>query len=204
VLTGGADIHPDTYGEPAAAKRWPGDHVRDECELALLELATRRACPVLGVCRGLQLLNVARGGTLYQDLPTQRPGLTSHRDGARYDHLTHDVRVAPGSWVHRVYGRESLVVNSVHHQAVKTLGEGLRATAWAPDGLIEGIESRPDEPFLVGVQWHPEWLTTNRVYAAPPDGSTAGDRSVGDLLFSAYIDELRRRARRGASARAEP
>ena len=118
--------------------------------------------PVLGVCRGLQIINLAAGGTLLQDLKDQLPGAIKHdyfpfRDGYARDHIAHSVRIVEGTRLHRVAGLTEFPVNSMHHQGIERLGDGLVASAFAPDGVIEGIE-RLDDQFLVGVQWHPEVL----------------------------------------------
>lgn len=167
LLTGGTDVNPGLYGQerhPAVAAVDPD---RDRWERALVLGARDRGMPVLGICRGAQLINVALGGTLVQDLATQRPGTLDHvRDGQPMDSLAHPVRLVPGpSRLGRALGRESasspvLTVNSFHHQAVDVLAPGLVATAWAPDGVVEAFEA-PGDAFLVGVQFHPEALTAD-------------------------------------------
>jgi putative glutamine amidotransferase len=153
VLTGGEDVDPARYGTAPHPKLERTDPARDAVEIALVEAARARRLPILAICRGLQLLNVAFGGTLYQDLASERPGPIPHQDQA----ARHAVRIAPGSLLHRTLGATSHSVNSRHHQAVKTLGPGLVATAWAEDDLIEAVElTDPTAPWLLGVQWHPE------------------------------------------------
>jgi putative glutamine amidotransferase len=153
ILNGGSDIAPELYGaEPLAATDAPNPR-RDDFELRLARSAIARGLPVLGVCRGMQLLNVARGGTLVQDLG----GGVEHYVREAWDRPVHEVDVEPGSRLARAFGDERTTVNSVHHQAVDRLGDGLRATARAADGVIEGIED--DDGVAVGVQWHPEFLT---------------------------------------------
>ncbi len=158
VLQGGSDLWPGSYGETPLEDRWSGDRVRDEYELALLRSFIRAGKPVLGVCRGLQLLNVAHGGTLYQDLATQRPDALVHRDAGLYDRNVHDVELVPGTRLSALYpGLVSARVNSVHHQAIKDLAPGLVAEARCPrDGLIEAVR-RPGDGFVAAVQWHPEF-----------------------------------------------
>lgn len=158
VLEGGSDVWPGSYGETPLQERWSGDRVRDEYELSLLRAFTRAGKPVLGVCRGLQLLNVAHGGTLYQDIATQRPGALVHRDAALYDRNLHEVEFLPGSRLAALYpGLATARVNSVHHQAIKELAPGLVVEARSPrDGLIEAVR-RPGDPFVAAVQWHPEY-----------------------------------------------
>ncbi|MEZ4453671.1 MAG: gamma-glutamyl-gamma-aminobutyrate hydrolase family protein [Nannocystaceae bacterium] len=183
VFTGGADVHPGAYDEAPLRPEWAGDPLRDAYELTLLRPALAERLPVLAVCRGHQFVNVALGGTLYQDLPTLLPGAIAHRDQARYDDHEHAVRVAPGSWLHHVVGADEVVVNSIHHQGVRTLAPGLRATAWAPDGLIEAYESIDRAHLLVGVQWHPEWMTD--------DHPRSESRARGDDLFAAFLSAVR-------------
>jgi putative glutamine amidotransferase len=158
VLQGGSDVWPGSYGETPLDDRWTGDRIRDEYELALVRAFTRAGKPVLGVCRGLQLLNVAYGGTLYQDIATQRPEALRHRDAALYDRNVHEVELLPGSRLASLYpGVVTARVNSVHHQAIKDLAPGLVAEARSPrDGLIEAVR-RPGEGFVAAVQWHPEY-----------------------------------------------
>jgi putative glutamine amidotransferase len=164
-LPGGADIDPANYGEERHARCDKGDPARDEVELMLVRWALVDRKPVLGVCRGLQVVNLAAGGTLYQDLAEQMPGSVKHDYfpfGGRFsrDYLAHEVEVAGSSKLADIFGAGSLRVNSMHHQGIRKLGEQLVASAVAPDGLVEGIESS-DNSYLVAVQWHPEVLTEN-------------------------------------------
>lgn len=162
-LPGGADIDPATYGEERHPRCDKSDPPRDQVELALARWAMADQKPVLGVCRGLQLVNLAAGGALYQDLADQMPGSIKHDYfpfGGRHarDYLAHEVRISEPSRLAEIFGAGVLKVNSMHHQGIRTLGAGLTATAVAPDGLVEGIEGS-DGSFLVAVQWHPEVLT---------------------------------------------
>jgi putative glutamine amidotransferase len=164
-LTGGADVSPVHYGEECHPRCEPADPARDLTELLLFRWARQDGKPILGICRGMQLINVAAGGTLYQDLASQRPQGSKHdyfsTVGSHPRHLlVHDVRVDAASQLGRILGLEEVRVNSMHHQAVRDLAPGLTATAFAPDGLIEGIEAA-DGQFVIGVQWHPEELTDN-------------------------------------------
>jgi putative glutamine amidotransferase len=155
VLSGGEDVDPIRYGETA---RLPLDSIlpaRDEVELAAVGRALARDIPVLGICRGCQVLNVALGGTLWQDLPSELPGTIGHSQTDGYHRRTHDVVPEPGSRLHAIAGGHTLHINSFHHQAVKHLGRDLRVVARADDGLVEAIEHR-SYPWLLGVQWHPE------------------------------------------------
>lgn len=152
VLTGGEDVHPASYGESPHARLEETDQARDAVELALYRAARARRLPVLAICRGIQLVNVAEGGSLYQDLPSEKPSPVNHVDPKG----RHALRIEPASLLHRTIG-DPASVNSRHHQAVKQLATGLRAVAWAEDGIIEGAESVDrSAPWLLGVQWHPE------------------------------------------------
>lgn len=152
VLTGGEDVHPVSYGEPTHPKLEETDLARDAVELALYGAARGRRLPVLAICRGIQLVNVAMGGSLYQDLPSEHPSSINHVDPKG----RHALRVEPASRLHQVIG-DLANVNSRHHQAVKRLASGLRPVAWAEDGVIEGAElANGDGSWLLAVQWHPE------------------------------------------------
>jgi putative glutamine amidotransferase len=168
VLTGGGDLDPASYGEPSGPHTTRVDPARDRAEFELLGAALAAGLPVLGICRGLQVLNVARGGTLRQHLPedsghTPAPGTFG----------SHPVRLAPGSRVARIYGdpqgTAGIDVPTAHHQAIGTLGEGLVPTAWAADGVIEAVElAAParQHPFVLAVQWHPEAGGDERLMSA--------------------------------------
>lgn len=165
VLEGGSDVAPETYGEKAIRPEWKGDRVRDQMEIALLQEARKQRKPVLGVCRGLQVLNVAfAGGTLYQDIETQIPDALCHRNWEIYDHLDHTVKFTAGGWLEKIYrdevdeGETTRKIVSVHHQAIKKLGEGLIVEAISPqDQLIEAIRVDSSDEWTVAVQWHPEF-----------------------------------------------
>ena len=158
LLSGGEDVDPARYGEERLAMCGPADPERDGMELALTRMALERDLPTLGICRGMQVLNVARGGTLYQDLETQRPEARPHAMG----HLprssrTHEVTVERGSRLGAILGVERLAVNSLHHQAAREPGTGVRMVARADDGVAEGMEL-PAYRFALAVQYHPEEL----------------------------------------------
>lgn len=156
ILTGGSDVDPSLYGATPHPKLGRLFRARDEFELALCREALRRDLPTLAICRGHQVLNVATGGTLVQDLPSESSGgRVDHDPDVERATRIHDVRILAGSRLHRLLGKESVGVNSFHHQAVRDLGQGFVATAWAPDGVVEGIED-PARRFVLGVQWHPE------------------------------------------------
>jgi len=181
MLIGGGDVEPGRYGavDPAGRCR----HVeprRDDCEIAALEEALGRDLPILAVCRGQQVLAVARGGVLHLDIAAEVAGSVPH-DRGKDDLDAHPAAVAPGSRLAAVMGSEALVVNSRHHQAVRAdrPGTGLRITAWAPDGVVEALES-PAHGFVVAVQWHPE------------DFAGRGDRFAP--LFRAFVAHAAGRA----------
>jgi putative glutamine amidotransferase len=161
-LPGGVDIDPQAYREERHPFCGRTDPARDATELMLARWALHDRKPLLAVCRGVQVLNVACGGTLFQDLSAQLPHAIKHdyfptQDRYSRDMRAHDVWLADGARLAGVLGRHHLVVNSMHHQGIKDLAPGLVATAFAPDGLIEGVEASEDQ-FLMGVQWHPEDL----------------------------------------------
>jgi putative glutamine amidotransferase len=153
VLTGGEDVDPARYGAAPHPKLGETDPARDAVELALIGRAHERGLPILAICRGIQLLNVALGGTLYQDLPSERPSGIHHSGPA----ARHALRVEAGSRLHGAVGAAATSVNSRHHQAIRDLAPALRATAWAADDLIEGVErANGAGPWTLAVQWHPE------------------------------------------------
>lgn len=156
LLTGGEDIDPSWYGTEPSPNLSTPSRDRDLFELALFAVARQQQLPVLGICRGIQLLNVALGGTLYQDLPSERPGAVEHRPDSPRDFRSHRVRLQPESRVAAALGTTSLTVNSSHHQAIKDLAPGLLATGWTDDELIEAVETPSNAPWLLAVQWHPE------------------------------------------------
>jgi gamma-glutamyl-gamma-aminobutyrate hydrolase PuuD len=157
ILQGGADVAPETYGEKPLKKEWSGDAVRDRYEMALVRECLHQNKPILGICRGAQLLNVAFGGTLYQDIATQNPKAIIHRDWEVYDQNFHSVKFEGSSYCKKVFQCECAQVNSIHHQAVKDLGKGLVVEAVAEDdGMVEAIRA-PKEKFVFGFQWHPEF-----------------------------------------------
>ena len=159
VLTGGEDVDPSRYGEERHEKVRSVNAARDATEAALVEAARSRGKPVLAICRGIQILNVALGGTLVQDISSQCETNIAHDEEGPRDSRSHEVSIEPGSLIARAVGAEHMTVNSFHHQSVKRLGEGMRVTARSPDGVIEGIESADKEWWVMGVQWHPEEMT---------------------------------------------
>ena len=158
IMQGGADVSPTSYGQQPLRPEWSGDAIRDRYEIELLDGFVSRGKPVLGICRGLQLINVAYGGTLLQDIVTQRPDASPHVDAELYDQHKHNVEIEPGSRLAEIYdGLAQGRVNSIHHQAIDRLGSDVSVEARSTeDGVIEAIRVR-GSAFVAGVQWHPEF-----------------------------------------------
>ena len=180
ILQGGADIDPATYGEPMLHAVGPLDAVRDSFELELIHAFIAQRKPVFGICRGMQLINVALGGTLHQDL--RKNGVTAafHATSA-YDAHVHDLRFAEGSWMAGLYGATAGRVTSIHHQGVNRIGRDLVADAYSDDGVIEAVRGTGDS-FVLGVQWHPEFH----------DGRIP-DLLPADPLLQAFLDAAAKR-----------
>jgi putative glutamine amidotransferase len=157
VLQGGSDVSPLSYGEEPLSQQWAGDRLRDVYEIELVHEFVEAGKPVLGICRGAQLINVAFGGTLYQDVATQVADAREHVTD-EYEKHRHDIRFEPGSRLASLYrGVERPRVTSIHHQSVKALGRGLRVEAWSePDGIVEALRGS-GKGYVLGVQWHPEF-----------------------------------------------
>jgi putative glutamine amidotransferase len=191
VLSGGEDVDPSRYGADPHPELGPVNCARDETEIALLARARELAMPTLAICRGIQVVNVALGGTLVQDLPSERQQVASHEVDDERDSRVHGVRIEPTSRLASILGAESLGVNSIHHQAVDRLGRALRVSARADDGTVEGVESDDPRWWMVGVQWHPEELTSTpepwdrRIFAAFADACRARLSSASTSLPSA-------------------
>lgn len=188
LLTGGEDLDPANYGqEPAGARDVSPE--RDALEMDLAGRALEREIPVLAICRGMQLLNVLRGGTLYQDLERQRDDSLTHDRFEMFDREIHSVRFDGTRWLRGAFPDEGLRTNSAHHQGIRTLGEGIRPVGRAEDGLVEAVEIGPGDggAWTVGVQWHPERMLNDEA------GVNAG-------LFRRFGKEVFRTAR----SRAEP
>jgi gamma-glutamyl-gamma-aminobutyrate hydrolase PuuD len=181
ILQGGADLHPKLYGEPKTHSRGAMDDTRDRFELELLRAFAAAGKPVLGVCRGMQLINVAFGGSLYQDLELDGATGDSHVLAEAYDEHTHPIALE--GWFREIHGVAEGRINSIHHQGVKRLGAGLAIEARAPDGVVEAIRGTGAN-FIVGVQWHPEFH----------DGRIAGLLSA-DPLLRAFLDAAQRARR---------
>ena len=188
LLSGGSDLDPGYYGEEPVPELGVTLPERDAFEMTLVGLALRRGMPVFGICRGMQVLNVALGGTLYQDLPSQwERDVLKHRQDTPKWQPTHEVRVEDGSYVAGVMDREVVKVNSYHHQGVKDLARGLLATGRSSDGVVEAVEAVDvSERWLLGVQWHAEAMRG----AGPQQES----------LFEAHVLAAKRHALRGAAA----
>ena len=176
VLTGGEDIDPARYGEKRHEKIRSINAARDATEIALIEEAKARGKPILAICRGIQILNVALGGTLVQDIPSQLDTKIAHDEDSPRNSRSHDISIEPGSLIAKAVGTEHCTVNSFHHQSVKRVADGMRVTARSPDGVIEGLEST-DDWWVIAVQWHPEEMT---------DSPEPWDRG----LFKAFAQQL--------------
>ncbi len=168
LLTGGEDVDPEHYGHVPHPALGDVDPIRDAFELAIFRDAYQRRLPVLAICRGIQLVNVALGGTLWQDLPSERPGVVRHVQTSGRDDRTHPVDLVSRSRLAQALGGTRIHVNSFHHQSIRDLAPGLLATGRAPDGEIEGVESVGTDPWLLAVQWHPEEFYHHR--EAPDHG----------------------------------
>lgn len=158
LLSGGADVAPALYGEETLSCCGEVLEIRDTFEIGIFQKALKAGLPVLGICRGLQVMNVALGGTLYQDIATQLPGAIKHPCYDTPRDKVHEVTVTEHSRLHRITGLARIGVNSRHHQGVKKLADSLKATAYSEDGLIEAFEC-PAEKYVMAVQWHPESLS---------------------------------------------
>jgi putative glutamine amidotransferase len=183
VLQGGADVAPESYGESPLHMDWAGDRVRDVYEMELLHEFVEADKPVLGICRGAQMINVAFGGTLYQDINTQITDTFTHRNAEAYDKNYHEIVIEPDCGLARMYpGIKTARVNSIHHQSIKKLGRELIVEAWSePDRMIEAARLRGDS-YVFGVQWHPEFLV-------PGDDSVLNPTPILDE----FLGEARKR-----------
>lgn len=181
LFTGGPDVHPFYFREETQSHCGNVCPQRDEMEFALLKLAMAVKKPVLGICRGIQVLNIGLGGDIYQDIPSQfhEEFPIAHTQPFGYGIPSHTVKVSPGTRLAGIAQCEAMKVNSMHHQAVRRVAPGLIATGFAPGGLVECVE-KPDYPYFIGVQWHPEYLWEK-------DGAAA-------RLFASFVEAARQRA----------
>lgn len=176
LLVGGGDVDPQRFGEEPVSGLGEIDPERDAFEIGLARLALERDMPVLGICRGIQVLNVSAGGTLYQDIPSQVPRAIKHQQDAPRWYPCHEVRLESESRLATIFQADCLRVNSFHHQSVKVAAPIFRVSAKARDAVVEGIESR-EHRFVVGVQWHPESMVERY--------------PIQRLLFAAFIKAAR-------------
>jgi putative glutamine amidotransferase len=177
IFTGGGDLDPARFDGPPHEKVYDVDSERDQTEIDLLAHARKLGLPFFGICRGVQLINVALSGTLYTHISDQLPSALEHScfPANPPEYLAHPVKIEPGSRLAQVIGKTSLQVNSLHHQGIHRTAPEAIPTAWSPDGLVEAIQV-PNNPFGIAVQWHPEWL--------PEDPSS-------QALFTAFIETAR-------------
>ena len=182
LFQGGTDLAPESYGEEPIG-RWKGDIYRDKYEFKIMDFAIESGKPILGICRGFQLLNAYLGGTLYQDMFSQRDGCIEHRNGDLYDHIYHEVEFVEGKVLAKIYKDEKRnLINSIHHQAVKTLADDLEVLAISPkDGIIEAASyTKAKQGKIMGVQWHPEFSHTIE--------ETVID---AELLYTYFIEQVK-------------
>ena len=181
LLQGGSDVSPRSYKE--INEEWPGDYERDQYEIELIQEFARQKKPILGVCRGMQILNVAYNGTLYQDIETQVEGAMVHRDWNVYDSLQHEVIFTDDSLLRKIYNADSGRIISIHHQAVANLSPHATIEAVSEkDNIIEAIKIDDSENFIYGVQWHPEFQRD------PQDGMLKNE-----VLLDAFLTEVKKR-----------
>ena len=192
VMHGGADVWPGSYGEMPLRAAWEGDRIRDLYDLALVEAFEQAGKPIFGVCRGLQLINVAFGGTLYQDIETQHPHALQHRDPVSYDQNFHDIVMVEGTRLSQLYpGVVHARVNSIHHQGIKHLAPGFDIEAWSyPDGVPEAIRRLPGQGrgYIAATQWHPEFHREGAPVNTVDDGPI-----LHDFLDACQASRLRTR-----------
>jgi putative glutamine amidotransferase len=177
LLTGGDDVHPRLFGEAPHPRIDLVDERRDRFEIALLRAARERGMPVFGICRGIQLINVALGGDLHQDLPSEPTATVGHAQRTLEEGPWHDIAIRPGTRLATILGESKTAVNSYHHQACRRVAEGLSVTATSADGVVEALED-PRHPFFLAVQWHPEVLE-------------GGHAPSSKRLFSAFVAAAR-------------
>lgn len=179
LFAGGGDVDPSLYGGELMDNFYEVDLERDELEIELTRIAVKEGIPFLGICRGIQVVNVALGGNLIPDIASYNPKALQHPyvEGDAFNKIMHTVSIHPGTILSGILGQDELNVNSLHHQAALEPGEGLVVSAIAPDGVIEGLEL-PDHPFGINVQWHPEWIYDDQEHARK--------------LFTSFIEKARK------------
>lgn len=167
LFSGGGDMSPERYGSQSHPRVDGVDEDRDREEMALYAQVLNEGKPFLGICRGIQVLNVAMGGTLYEDILDQHPGAIKHDQYPNIprDYLAHAVQITEETRLAKILGKPIVEVNSLHHQGIRNLAPGLKASAYAPDGIVEGVEV-PGHPFGLAVQWHPEHLQAHETMRA--------------------------------------
>lgn len=197
LLTGGEDVDPVRYGAAPHPELGAVNEARDAMEIAAVRTALERRLPILGICRGMQLLNVALGGTLVQDLASERPSPLAHEQEAPTDRGWHVARVREGSKLRRIVGAGEIFTNSFHHQAIDRIADALEPSAWAEDGVIEAAEGRSGG-WLYAVQWHPERTV------APAGAAETPDHRLLGAFVTAARDFAGAAARRGTQRAARP
>jgi len=189
LLSGGPDINPKCYNEQPLEGLGEIDESLDQMELQAAKIAFKRGLPIFAICRGIQVLNVALGGTLYQDIPSQLKESINHNQKADKGVNTHSINIQEKTWLHQILKRKTIWVNGKHHQAIKEVAPGLIVTALADDGVIEAVEY-PSKGFVLGVQWHPEGTWKNDPYSKK--------------LFSAFIRAASRHLKKNYKKRTGP
>ncbi|KYO66837.1 gamma-glutamyl-gamma-aminobutyrate hydrolase family protein [Thermovenabulum gondwanense] len=179
LITGGPDVDPLLFGEDPVKELGEVSPARDKAEIFLVKEAFNRGLPVMGICRGIQVINVALGGSLYQDLPSQLKGSIKHSQSAPRWYATHTVKVQKGTILFEIFNSEEVKVNSFHHQAIKNISPNLKAVAYAPDGVVEAVEAVSQDKFILGLQWHPEGMWQKDPVQLKP--------------FERFIEEIKRR-----------
>jgi putative glutamine amidotransferase len=182
-----SDVDPLRYGQEPHPALGSVHAIKDETDLLVLEEAEKRCVPIFGICFGMQILNVSRGGTLIQDLRSQIPNAIKHEQGQPRDRSSHRVKLLDGSLLAGLAKEDHALVNSHHHQAIETVGRDLVATAWTSDGLIEAVEDPRPDRFVMAVQWHPELGWRNDIFSS--------------LLFERFVNESANYARTASTVR---
>ncbi len=175
ILTNGEDVDPHSFNQDPDPNLEQTNEKRDKLEMALVKQAQQKKKPILGICRGNTILNVALGGTLIQDIPSRNPKAVNHNQKAARPEATHSIQIKEDSWLYKILHTSTFRVNSMHHQAIDQLGANLKEAALAPDGTVEAVEGISESPVMWGVKWHPEEM--------------ASEDPTMQLLFEAFIKE---------------